>query len=103
VFRSPEEVIARFDDYWNALARAHARTAPLLRLLDRPAEADPPVGQRPIDFLEIHRPQADADTAAYVRAACEVLFGDLFGEGLGEMLERKPLTDSRSSESREVM
>lgn len=88
VFRSPQEVLARFDDFWTALSRTHARTAPLLRLLDAQAETDPPVGDRPIDCLEVHRPQPDANTAAYVRAACEVLFGDLYGEDLGEMLER---------------
>lgn len=80
VFRSPDEVLARFDDFWNSLARTHARTAPLLRLLDGQAETDPPVGERPIDCLEVHRPQPDADTGAYVRAACEVLLALLTRE-----------------------
>jgi len=87
-FRSPEEIISRFDEFFGCLARSGAGTAYLGRILDRPALAAPPRFSIPRDVLTPIRPPVDSHRLSLLRSAADFLFSDIFGEDRGSMLER---------------
>lgn len=88
VFRCPEEVVGRFDEFWPALARDAAGTPQLARALSQRTSTVPRHGERPIDTIGVYRPSPDAEVDSYVRAASSALLGDLYGDGTDEFLER---------------
>jgi hypothetical protein len=88
VFRSAQELLDNFNEFWSALARDNVGTASLARMLDLQVESVSRQGERPLDSLEVYRPSIDADTAAYVRAASNAFLGDLYGDGSEDFLER---------------
>ena len=87
-FRSIDEVLRYFDEFWFALAHDSAGTAHLMRTLDRRVEGASVPSDRPIDYLQVYRGTFNADKAAYVRSTANALLGDIYGDGSNELLER---------------
>lgn len=88
VFRSAEEVLARFDEFYSALARTRAGTHYIFSLLERPAPAAPPVATIPRDLIRTTPPIIDSEKVSRARSVCDYLLADIYGDAKREMLER---------------
>lgn len=87
-FRSPEEVLVRFDEFYCALSRDRAGTHHVYSLLERPAPASPPLATVPRDLIRTTAPQLDSEKASQARTVCDYLLADIYGDAKRDMLER---------------
>ncbi|MES2642512.1 MAG: hypothetical protein V4850_23715 [Myxococcota bacterium] len=87
VFLSPEEVLARFDDFMDCLGR-DGRRSEIVRLLEQPTLGELPEPIIPAEVLRFKRRPRDDEDVARIAAISSYMLADIHSDDRLEMLDR---------------